>query len=118
MAVFLGTLDGVTLGALNALRAPSCLPVFAGCRGTMPRTITPSRLQWRPYPLQLAFPVGKRMPTSNAPVRAAQSSLPALPLTIEGSSVLHQMMRVRWPQWRKLAAADKQSMARELAATI
>jgi len=25
---------------------------------------------------------------------------PAVPLTIEGASVLHQMMRFRWPQWR------------------
>jgi hydrogen peroxide-dependent heme synthase len=58
------------------------------------------------------------MPTSNAPVHAAQRSLPALPLTIEGSSVLHQMMRVRWPQWRKLAAGQKKSIVREAAAAL
>ncbi|HVP42203.1 MAG TPA: hydrogen peroxide-dependent heme synthase [Terriglobales bacterium] len=58
------------------------------------------------------------MPTSNAAVHAAQKSLPALPLTIEGSSVLHQMMRVRWPQWRKLPAGEKQSIAREAAKVL
>ncbi len=58
------------------------------------------------------------MPTSNAPVYAAQQTLPALPLTIEGSSVLHQMMRLRWPQWRKLAAGQKKSIVREAAAAL
>jgi hydrogen peroxide-dependent heme synthase len=29
-------------------------------------------------------------------------TLPPTPLTLEGSSVLHQMMRVRWPAWRAL----------------
>lgn len=29
-------------------------------------------------------------------------STPAVPLTLEGSSVLHQMMRFRWPVWRQL----------------
>src|SRR4051812_23878051 len=28
--------------------------------------------------------------------------LPAVPLTLEGHSVLHQMFRFRWPEWRKL----------------
>ncbi len=58
------------------------------------------------------------MPTSNTPVQAAQRSLPALPLTIEGSSVLHQMLRVRWTQWRKLAAKAKQSIVREAAKAL
>ncbi len=58
------------------------------------------------------------MPTSNAPVHAAQRSLPALPLTIEGCSVLHQMMRVRWTQWRKLAAKEKQGIVREAAKVL
>ena len=30
-------------------------------------------------------------------------SLPAVPLTLEGSAVLHQMMRVRWAAWRALS---------------
>jgi chlorite dismutase len=58
------------------------------------------------------------MLTSKTAVKAAQDKLPALPLTIEGSSVLHQMMRVRWAAWRKLSAAQKQAMAKEAAAAL
>ncbi len=36
-----------------------------------------------------------------------RTELPALPLTIEGSSVLHQMMRVRWDAWKKLTKAQR-----------
>lgn len=58
------------------------------------------------------------MPSSKTVVKAGQGKLPALPLTIEGSSVLHQMMRVRWPAWRKLSPAQKQHMAKEAAAAL
>ncbi|MDH3445757.1 MAG: heme-dependent peroxidase [Deltaproteobacteria bacterium] len=34
-------------------------------------------------------------------------TLPATPLTLEGSFVLHQMFRVRWTAWRTLAASDQ-----------
>jgi peroxiredoxin len=34
-------------------------------------------------------------------------TLPAAPLTLEGSFILHQMFRVRWPAWRALAASDQ-----------
>ena len=57
------------------------------------------------------------MPKTKA-AAAAQGKLPALPLTIEGSSVLHQMMRVHWPAWRKLSTAQKQEIAREAAAAL
>jgi chlorite dismutase len=41
-------------------------------------------------------------------------SIPAVPLTIEGSSVLHQMLRVRWPELRKdYTAADAAARALE-----
>ena len=33
-----------------------------------------------------------------------ETSLPAVPLTVEGASVLHQMARIRRPAWRALAA--------------
>src|SRR6202034_1951685 len=33
-----------------------------------------------------------------------ESALPPVPLTVEGASVLHQMMRVRWSAWRALSA--------------
>jgi peroxiredoxin len=32
---------------------------------------------------------------------------PAVPLTVEGASVLHQMMRVRWSAWRALSSEDR-----------
>jgi len=41
------------------------------------------------------------------------STTPAVPLTIEGSSVLHQMMRVRWPLWRGLQESDRQHILAE-----
>ncbi|MBZ5646715.1 MAG: heme-dependent peroxidase [Acidobacteriia bacterium] len=44
--------------------------------------------------------------------------MPALPLTIEGSSVLHQMMRVRWSAWRKVPAGEKQALVKEAAAAL
>ena len=34
-------------------------------------------------------------------------ALPAAPLTLDGSYILHQMFRVRWPAWRALAASDQ-----------
>jgi chlorite dismutase len=33
--------------------------------------------------------------------------IPAVPLTLEGSAVLHQMFRFRWSQWRAASAADR-----------
>ena len=57
------------------------------------------------------------MPTT-ADVKALAKSLPALPLTLEGSSVLHQMMRIRWSAWRKLTAEQKRSIAAEAASVL
>ena len=37
----------------------------------------------------------------------AAEGLPAVPMTIEGASVLHQMLRVRWPQWKAAPATDR-----------
>ncbi len=41
------------------------------------------------------------MPENVETVQAV-GSLPAVPLTLEGSSALHQMFRVRWPAWKAL----------------
>jgi chlorite dismutase len=38
------------------------------------------------------------------PETLADTSLPAVPLTVEGASVLHQMLRFRWQAWRTLDA--------------
>jgi chlorite dismutase len=43
----------------------------------------------------------------------AARQLPALPLTIEGASVLHQMMRLRWADWKKLPEAQRHEMAED-----
>src|SRR5271155_4926355 len=34
-------------------------------------------------------------------------NIPPVPLTIEGASILHQMLRVRWPEWRALTADSR-----------
>jgi len=42
----------------------------------------------------------------------------SVPLTTEGYSVLHQMMRVRRPAWRALPAAERAAIAQEASATL
>ncbi len=58
------------------------------------------------------------MVSSNAEVQAVSTELPAVPLTLEGLSVLHQMFRFRWPEWRKLDASRRQEIAREASAVL
>jgi len=45
--------------------------------------------------------------------RPQTESLPEVPLTIEGYSVLHQMMKFRWPAWRQVSDAQKREIVRE-----
>jgi hydrogen peroxide-dependent heme synthase len=52
------------------------------------------------------------MPASSTIETAAQA-LPAMPLTVEGASVLHQMMRVRWLAWKALSAAERAKILAE-----
>jgi hydrogen peroxide-dependent heme synthase len=47
--------------------------------------------------------------------QTASAETPAVPLTIEGYSVLHQMMRFRWSAWRPLRPAHKAAIAKEAA---
>lgn len=47
--------------------------------------------------------------------QAASTELPAVPLTLEGYSVLHQMMRVRWAAWRQLRQSFKTEIVHEAA---
>jgi hydrogen peroxide-dependent heme synthase len=58
------------------------------------------------------------MASTNAGVRAVSTELPAMPLTLEGLSVLHQMFRFRWPDWRKLSTARQQEIAHEASAVL
>jgi len=45
--------------------------------------------------------------------QAVATEIPPVPLTIEGYSVLHQMMRFRWSAWRPLRASVKKEIVRE-----
>jgi len=59
--------------------------------------------------------------SSSRPVvvqKAASDEIPPVPLTIEGYSVLHQMMRIRWTAWRQLPAAEKTALINEAAGVL
>jgi len=46
------------------------------------------------------------------------AEVPAVPLTTEGYSVLHQMMRFRWTAWRALGEEERSAIASEAAAVL
>lgn len=46
------------------------------------------------------------------------AEIPPVPLTIEGYSVLHQMMRFRWNAWRSLRKTQKTEIVREASALL
>ncbi len=58
--------------------------------------------------------------SSTRPIRtqAAAAAIPPVPLTIEGYSVLHQMMRVRWGAWRSLGSGEKTEILDEAGAAL
>ena len=56
--------------------------------------------------------------STKAEINPAIGELHSVPLTIDGSSVLHQMFRVRWPEWRKLTAAQRQEITAEASAAL
>jgi peroxiredoxin len=60
------------------------------------------------------------MTTTAAPaVRPpAEREIPDVPLTTEGYSVLHQMMRFRWTAWRALPASDRFTIVEEATAVL
>jgi chlorite dismutase len=43
---------------------------------------------------------------------------PNVPETLEGWSILHQMFRVRWPEWRALPREKRQAIAAQAVATL
>jgi hydrogen peroxide-dependent heme synthase len=53
------------------------------------------------------------MSSRSVHAQAVSADIPAVPLTIEGYSVLHQMMRVRWTVWRELPASEKTDVVDE-----
>jgi hydrogen peroxide-dependent heme synthase len=46
------------------------------------------------------------------------AEIPPVPLTVEGYSVLHQMIRFRWDAWRPLRAAQKSEIVREATSVL
>jgi chlorite dismutase len=52
------------------------------------------------------------------PEAIPDTPLPAVPLTVEGASVLHQMMRFRWSAWRALPEADRTAILEEAIRTL
>ncbi len=56
--------------------------------------------------------------TTNAPAEPAVQSLPSVPLTLEGSSMLHQMLRVRWTAWKALPEAQRSEMLQEASGVL
>jgi chlorite dismutase len=40
------------------------------------------------------------------------AEIPAVPLTLEGASMLHQLFRFDWKAWRKLSAAEQERIAK------
>jgi peroxiredoxin len=58
--------------------------------------------------------------TATPPARpqTASAQIPEVPLTTEGYSVLHQMMRFRWTAWRALPDATRSAIAQEAASAL
>jgi hydrogen peroxide-dependent heme synthase len=52
------------------------------------------------------------------PETLVETALPAVPLTVEGASVLHQMMRFRWTAWRALSPETRAAIIEEAAPTL
>jgi chlorite dismutase len=50
--------------------------------------------------------------------RPQKAGIPAVPLTLEGYSVLHQMFRFRWAAWRALDATEKIDIVREASSEL
>jgi hydrogen peroxide-dependent heme synthase len=55
---------------------------------------------------------------TNAPPHTTTQHLPPVPLTLEGASMLHQMLRVRWTAWKQLTPAERAAIAQEAAAAL
>jgi peroxiredoxin len=52
------------------------------------------------------------------PETIVETALPPVPMTVEGASVLHQMMRFRRPAWRALSAETQSEILAEASAAL
>ncbi|MFQ5541431.1 MAG: hydrogen peroxide-dependent heme synthase [Candidatus Binatia bacterium] len=50
--------------------------------------------------------------------KGQDDGIPAVPLTVEGWNILHQMFRVRWSAWKALPSADRQAALEETRAVM
>lgn len=53
------------------------------------------------------------MASENVGVQVRSEEIYGVPMTIEGSSVLHQVFRFRWADWRKRSASERQQIVAE-----
>lgn len=53
------------------------------------------------------------MPTRTLRPETTSADIPAVPLTIEGYSLLHQMAKVRWPAWQALTPDRREQIVAE-----
>ncbi len=58
------------------------------------------------------------MSTRTVRPETASAEMPPVPLTIEGYSVLHQMMKVRWTAWRGLSEDERRAIVEEASAVL
>jgi peroxiredoxin len=56
--------------------------------------------------------------TTKPDIHTGAQELHGVPLTLEGSSVLHQMFRFRWAEWRKLTDAQRREITTEAAQAL
>jgi peroxiredoxin len=61
----------------------------------------------------MTAPTTRPLPPQNLPSQTASVEIPEVPLTTEGYSVLHQMMRFRWTAWRALPVNARAAIAQE-----
>ena len=51
-------------------------------------------------------------------IEADPAVMPPVPLTLEGASVLHQMMRIKWAAWKALPQAARAELVAEATAAL
>jgi hydrogen peroxide-dependent heme synthase len=64
------------------------------------------------------MPVPRSPQAEPAVATMVATEIPPVPLTIEGYSVLHQMLRFRWSAWRLLRRAQKTEIVREASSVL
>lgn len=56
--------------------------------------------------------------TKKKGLNSADGDLPPVPLTLEGSFILHQMFRVRWPAWKSLHSSAQKELVGQAATLL